>query len=145
MVKRKPTLTPFLGVLLLAGAADGEELVREFSGSSTTTTASFRVEAPWLLDWRLDGDTSFQVRGRYQQSIALDIVLLDAKSDLYVGRVKETKNVGNGLRMFDTGGEYKLRVSTTLGRWSIKIIQLTEEEAERYTPKNAGDDSGWIR
>jgi hypothetical protein len=30
-----------------------------------------------------------------------------------------------------------LRISSSLARWSIKIEQLTEEEAELYTPRNA--------
>lgn len=134
-----------LVVLLLVGVgqASSAELVREFSGSRSTTTPEFYVDGPWLLDWRLDGDTSFTVRGDYRQRIALDITLVDARSGLHIGRVKETKFVGNGLRLFEQGGRYKLRVSSTLGRWKIKIQQLTPEEAERYTPRDPGSKKPW--
>ena len=134
-----------IAAVLLAGAgqAASAELVREFSGSRSTTTAEFSVDGPWLLDWRLDGDTSFNVKGDYRQRIALDITLVDARSGLHIGRVKETKFVGNGLRLFEQGGRYKLRVSSTLGRWKIKIQQLTPEEAERYTPRDPGNERPW--
>ena len=139
MQTRISQLAVTCALLLVAVQANAAELVREFSGTRAMTTAEFDVEGPWLLDWRLDGDTSFNISGSYRQQIALDIMLIDARSGRYVGRVKQTKYVGNGLRMFEDGGRYKLRVSTNLGRWRIKIQQLTPEEAERYTPKNPKD------
>ena len=39
------------------------------------------------------------------------------------------------MKLFNTSGLYQLRISSTLARWTVKIDQLTEEEAERYTPK----------
>jgi len=110
------------------------ELVREFKGSGNTTTAEFSVQSPWILDWRLDSD--------YEYRIALDIVLIDAVTGQFLGGVKSgTRNnvtyKSNGLRLFHTGGRYKLRISSSLARWSIKIEQLTEQEAELYTPRNS--------
>jgi hypothetical protein len=117
---------------LPAGAA---ELVREFSGTSTTTTATFTVEAPWILDWRLDAD--------YEQLVALDVTLVEARTGRHVGRVLHTKNKGNGVKLFSEGGSYQLRISSTLARWRIKIEQLSEEEAERYTPRRAPESQFW--
>lgn len=91
------------------------------------TTAIFRVESPWVLDWRLDGD--------YDQLVALDITLVEARTGRYVGRVLRTKHKGNGVKLFRSGGLYQLRISSTLARWTIKIDQLTNSEAEAYTPK----------
>ena len=113
--------------LLLASAASSRSLVREFSGDKSTTTAEFRVEGPWLLDWRLDAD--------YEQMIALDISLIDARTGMHMGRVLHTKYKGNGVKLFDEGGVYRLRISATLVRWRIKIQQITPEEAELYTPR----------
>ncbi|MBT8110373.1 MAG: hypothetical protein KJO27_06580 [Gammaproteobacteria bacterium] len=101
--------------------------VKEFRGTGNTTTAIFRVESPWLLDWRLDGD--------YDQMIALEITLVEAKTGRHVGRVLHTKRKGNGVKLFKSAGLYQLRVSSSLARWTIKIDQLTREEAELYTPK----------
>jgi hypothetical protein len=127
----------FIALTLLATAttaATASELVREFKGSGDTTTAAFSVESPWILDWRLDSD--------YENLIALDIVLVDAATGQFIGGIKSgTRNNisyrSNGVRLFHTGGRYKLRISSSLARWTLKIEQLTEEEAELYTPRNA--------
>ena len=117
-----------LALLSLAmGAVQGAQLVREFRGSNNSTTPAFTVEAPWLLDWRLDGD--------YDQLVALDVTLVEAKTGRHVGQVLHTKRKGNGVRLFEQGGTYQLRVSGSLARWTLKVRQLTAEEAELYTPK----------
>ncbi len=122
---KKTILTILL--LLAAIPAAARELVREFSGDGNTTTATFTVEAPWLLDWRLDGD--------YDSLVALDISLIEARTGRHIGRVLHTKRKGNGLKLFDQGGRYQLRISATLARWRIKIEQITDEEAKLYTPR----------
>ena len=113
--------------MLVVGSVHSAQLVREFRGTDNGITPAFTVEAPWILDWRLDGD--------YDQLIGLEITLVDAKTSRHLGRVLYTKRRGNGVKLFNTSGLYQLRVSSTLARWTIKIDQLTEEEAERYTPK----------
>ena len=118
------TVALFMSTLVTASAANR---VTEFRGTGNTTTAIFRVESPWVLDWRLDGD--------YDQLVALDITLVEAKTGRHVGRVLHTKRKGNGVKLFRSGGLYQLRVSSSLARWTIKIDQLTREEAELYTPK----------
>lgn len=114
-------------VLLAASFASAEQLVRDFSGNKNETTAQFTVEGPWLLDWRLDGD--------FPQMVALDIALVEAHGGRHVGRVLHTKRRGNGIKLFQDSGTFQLRVSSTLARWRIKIIQITDEEAELYTPR----------
>jgi len=107
--------------------ANAADRVKEFRGTGNATTAIFRVESPWLLDWRLDGD--------FEQLVALDVTLVEAKTGKHLGRVLHTKRRGNGIKLFESGGLYQLRISSSLARWTIKIDQLTREEAERYTPK----------
>lgn len=114
-------------LLLLCIDAVAAERVSEFRGTGNSTTAIFRVESPWVLDWRLDGD--------YNQLVALEITLVEARTGRHVGRVLHTKRKGNGVKLFRSSGLYQLRVSSTLARWTIKIDQLTEAEAEGYTPK----------
>jgi hypothetical protein len=121
-------LIPLLLALVLTGSpAAAKTRVAEFSGSGNMTTAIFRVESPWVLDWRLDGD--------YEQLMGLEITLIEAKTSRHVGRVLYTKHRGNGVKLFHSAGLYQLRVSSTLARWSVKIEQLTREEAELYSPK----------
>lgn len=117
-----------LSLTLLALPASSKQLVRTFTGTSDTTTASFQVEAPWIIDWRLDGD--------YDAMVALDVTLVEARSGRHIGRVLHTKRRGHGIRLFNEGGRYQLRISGTLARWTIKIEQLTEEEAKLYKPRN---------
>jgi hypothetical protein len=119
---------------VVATPATAGELVREFKGTGDSTTAAFSVQSPWILDWRLDSD--------YDYRIALDIVLIDAATGQFIGGVKSgTRNNvsyrSNGVRLFHTSGRFKLRISSSLARWTLKIQQLTEEEAELYTPRNA--------
>lgn len=120
-------LTAAALLALLAGSVQGAQLVREFRGSNDRTTPAFTVEAPWILDWRLDGD--------YDQLVALEVTLVDAKTGRHVGQVLHTKRKGNGVRLFRQGGTYQLRVTGSLARWTLKIQQLTPEEAELYTPR----------
>lgn len=113
-----------LATLSTAAAADR---VREFKGTGNSTTAIFNVESPWLLDWRLDGD--------FDELVALDVTLVEANTGRHIGRVLHTKRKGNGVKLFRSGGRYQLRISSSLARWTIKIEQLTPEEAELYTPR----------
>ena len=126
------TVRILLTVILLAVAAapaSAKTRVAEFKGTVNTTTAIFRVESPWVLDWRLDGD--------FEQMLGLEITLVEAKTGKHVGRVLYTKRRGNGVKLFHTAGLYQLRVSSTLARWTVKIDQLTREEAELYSPKGS--------
>jgi len=114
-------------LLIALATASAADRVQEFRGTGNTTTAIFRVESPWLLDWRLDGD--------FDELVALDITLVEANSGRHIGRVLHTKRKGNGVKLFNSGGRYQLRISSSLARWTIKIDQLTPEEAELYVPK----------
>jgi hypothetical protein len=127
MHKALITLLAVVPLLISSGAATAAQRVKEFSGTGNTTTAIFRVESPWLLDWRLDGD--------YNQLVALNITLIEARTGKHVGRVLHTKRKGNGVKLFRSSGLYQLRISSTLARWTVKIDQISVEEAEAYTPR----------
>ena len=114
-------------MLATSGNVGEEEIVKEFRGTGNEMTAIFTVDSPWLLDWRLDGD--------YERSIALDVTLIEAYTGRHVGRVLHTKRKGNGLKLFNEGGAYQLRISSTLARWTFKIKQIEPEEAKLYTPR----------
>ncbi|MDH3847175.1 MAG: hypothetical protein OEU83_01590 [Gammaproteobacteria bacterium] len=114
-------------LMLFVGSVHSAQLVREFRGTDNGVTPAFTVEAPWILDWRLDGD--------YDQLVALDVSLVEAKTGRHIGQVVHTKRKGNGVRLFKQGGTYQLRVSGSLARWTLKVQQLTPEEAELFTPR----------
>ena len=129
---KKCLLTLLLPVSMALATADAgaEQLLREFSGSRTVETAEFEVKAPWLIDWRVNSE--------FENSMGLTIVLHNAPSGTHAGTVMKTKYRGNGLRMIDQSGRFRLKVDAVLANWTIKVIQLTPEEAERYTPKEKG-------
>jgi hypothetical protein len=106
--------------------ASGKVLVREFSGTGMGTTAEFEVRAPWLLDWRVNSD--------YQQSLSIEVALVDATTGFHSGLILKTKRAGTGVRLFNKSGRYRFRVSSNFTRWSLKVEQLTAAEAELYKP-----------
>ena len=122
-------LAPAVLLLLVTLPASAGEVIRDFRGDNSTTTAEFKVDGPWLLDWRLDSD--------FDSLVALDIALIEAKTGRHVGRVLHTKYKGNGVKLFQEGGNYQLRISSTLARWRIKIEQITAAEAKLYTPRKS--------
>jgi hypothetical protein len=50
--------------------------------------------------------------------------------------VLKTKTAGNGVRLFNDSGRYYFRVNATMMNWTLKVIQLSKEEAEQYKPKS---------
>jgi hypothetical protein len=119
-----------VATLIIPAIVGAESTVREYRGTGNATTSIFTVEAPWLIDWRLDGD--------YEALIALDITLINANDDRHLGRVLHTKHRGNGVKLFAQSGRYKLRISSTLADWAVKIKEVTPDEAKLYTPKSPG-------
>ena len=128
MARARPALLALVLAAVLPGMAGAEELVREFRGERSTETAEFEVEAPWLIDWRVNSD--------YEESMGLAIVLLNEPSRTHAGTVMKTKYRGDGLRLMNESGRFSFKVDSVLANWTIKVIQLTPAEAELYTPKN---------
>jgi hypothetical protein len=112
----------------VAPAARAEQLIKEFSGSRSTNTVEFEVQAPWIVDWRVSGELS--------KAVAVDVSLLRAATGAYEGRVIQTKYAGNGVKLFNESGRFYFRVDATMMNWTLKVIQLTKEEAKLYTPKS---------
>ena len=116
------TLAAFVGP-----TANGKELVKRFTGTGNATTDWFEVEAPWILDWR--------VNSAFQGAMAIEVSLLDGNTGFHQGLLLQTKRPGNGVKLFNTSGRYRFRVSTTLARWTLIVEELTAAEARLYTPK----------
>lgn len=114
------------GAGLSATPASAADLVREYSGTGITTTTEFEVEAPWILEWRVNSD--------YQLNMAVEVHIVDSLTGLHRGLVLQTKYPGNGVKLFNQGGRYKFRVSSTFARWNLAIKELSREEAEAYAP-----------
>ena len=107
----------------------GKELIREFKGSESRTTAEFKVEAPWIVDWRTTGD--------YPGTMAMDVHLVASPGGEYVGKIATTKWVHDGVKLLNEGGRYRLQVDSNLINWTLRVEQLTRQEAEAYTTKES--------
>ena len=119
-------LVAALMLMGLAPAAPAAELVRQFSGDRSTETVEFEVKAPWLIDWRVNSD--------FPDSMGVEVTLVNA-SGAYEGRVFKTKRPDNGVRLMQESGRYFFKVESTVSSWTLKVQQLSAEEAEQYTPK----------
>ena len=111
---------------LISVTAQGERVIAEFSGNNDTMTTEFRVQAPWILDWRLSGN--------HTGSMGFEITLIDGKTRMHKGRILKTFRAGNGVQLFNESGTFRFRISSGFARWTLKISELSREEAELYTP-----------
>jgi hypothetical protein len=120
----------FVTLICFSSVAISKELIMEFKGSESTTTAEFEVRAPWITDWRVTGD--------YPGQMALNVNLVGALTGEYEGKIVTTKYVSNGVRLFDEGGVYRFQVNSSLvGQWTLRVEELTRAEAETYKPKES--------
>jgi len=120
------SITVFAVLCLMAFSANSKELIKEFSGSEGRTTMEFRVKAPWIVDWRTRGD--------YPGQMAVQVNLLSSPSGEYLGKIVTTKYVDNGVKLFEEGGTYRFQVNSSLASWTLRVEQLSREEAKMYTP-----------
>jgi hypothetical protein len=120
------SFTVLITSFCFAGDAFSKELIREFQGSGDKTTAEFEVKAPWIVDWRTRGD--------YPGQMAVEVTLATVTGE-YVGKIVTTKYVDDGVRLFNEGGRYVLKVNASLASWTLRVEQLTKQEAETYKPK----------
>ena len=127
-LKRLICVVVFLLGFNTIGVAQAAEVVARFNGERTMQTGEFEVEGPWILDWRVSGE--------YARDMAVDVTLVEAGTLRHVGNVLKTKWSGNGVRLFEESGRFFFRVDSTLSEWTLKVEQLTWEEAELYTPKD---------
>ncbi len=116
-------------LLLVYGSlpAGAEELIAEFKGSGNRTTAEFNVRGPWVLDWRINSE--------YTHMLSFDLDLVDGRTGVLKGSVLRTKSLGNGVRLFNESGSYRLRINGSFIDWHLKIKKLTPAEAKLYTRK----------
>ena len=72
---------------------------------------------------------------RLAEELAGKTALVDGTTGVLEGNILRAKALGNGVRMFNTSGKYRFRVNASFIRWHLKVIELTPEEAARYTPR----------
>ncbi|MBE9549962.1 MAG: hypothetical protein IMF09_11200 [Proteobacteria bacterium] len=127
MMKQLLSLVTLIMLCCFASIATSKELIREFKGTESKTTAQFEAKAPWILDWHASGD--------YPGSMVLQVSLISSPDGKYLGKITKTNWVSNGVRLFDQSGTFRLQVKSSLANWTLRVEQLNQLEAETYTPK----------
>ena len=128
MVRHVTRCVAALLLVLVGMPAGAEQLVAEFKGSGNRTTAEFTVRSPWILDWRINSE--------YTHMLSFDLDLVDGRTGVLKGSVLRTKILGNGVRLFNESGSYRLRINGSFIDWHLKIKKLTPAEAVLYTRKS---------
>ena len=126
LVRQIATAT-LLTALIIGSPACAEEEVGRWTGFQSGRTDDFKVEGPWILDWRINTDVP--------QAMSIEISLINAISGFRDGVVLKSKYRGNGVKLFNEGGRFRFRVDSVFTNWDLKVRQLTPEEAELYTPR----------
>lgn len=119
--------TMYSAILGFCGIASADELVAEFKSRGNVTTTEFEVEAPWILDWRINSD--------YSHMLSFDLDLVDGATGVLKGNVLRRKSLGNGVRLFNESGKFRFRINGSFIDWHLKVKELTKAEAEQYTPR----------
>ena len=127
MKSRPKKLAVMFALICIGGVAQGQQLVAEFQGTTNTTTPEFEVQAPWLLNWR--------VTGNYTGAVGFELVLLDGKTRMNKGVILRIRRRGNGVKLFNESGTFRLRISSGLANYHLKIEEISEEDAKLYTPR----------
>ena len=121
------SVTVFSALWCFSSIANSKELIKQFKGSESRTTAEFEVKAPWIVDWQTTGD--------YPGTMAVEVNLVTSPGGQYVGKIVSTKWIDNGVKLFNESGKYQLVVNSSLINWTLRVEQITREEAETYKPK----------
>ena len=117
MIKFLTSLAIIL-LLLTAVPISGKELVTTFNGKDNVTTGTFEVQGPWVLDWWVNTD--------FPSGFLIEIHLLDASTGFQHARVLRTRYPGNGVKLFQEGGRFKFRISSSLARWNLRVEEISQ-------------------
>ncbi len=112
--------------LLFASVGSTKELVTTFNGTDNVTTGSFEVQGPWVLDWWVNSD--------FPSGFLIEIHLLEASTGYQHARVLRTRFAGNGVKLFNEGGRFKFRISSSFARWNLRVEEITRDEVKLYKP-----------
>ncbi len=110
----------------LAVGAQAEDSIVQFDGDASALTDEFEIEGPWLLDWHVGSE--------FPGSFGVEISLLDGVLLSHQGIVLKTRQAGYGTKLFRDSGNFRFRVMSSLGRWSLRVIKITEEQADQMVP-----------
>ena len=93
-------------ILFLSYSAVAGEVIREFSGSETTTVGPIEVPDNWEIDW--------ETEGQYLQ------ILLNSAESVPLDMIVQPMGPGKGVYKQQEGGSYIIDFNAQ-GKWKVKI------------------------
>jgi hypothetical protein len=114
---------------LAATSTSASDTVR-FTGEGNDRTAVFRTSGPWTLDWSTTSD--FPLLANFEMR------LHHGATGEFLGTVIQLEGTGNGLKLFEEGGEFRLAIVASNVEWELEIAEVSAEQAARI--KRATDD-----
>ncbi|WP_405227087.1 hypothetical protein [Lentisalinibacter sediminis] len=121
-------------VVVFAVPAEAENLVKAFTGSGPDTTPRFEVEGPWRVDWEAGSE--------HPLLSAFYTNLYDAKTSEYLGFITQLRGTGAGSKLIRESGEFRIGISGNDVDWTIRIVELSKDEAEALEAAAAGRPRG---
>lgn len=91
----------------------------KFSGSGSGNTPQFRVDGPWLIDWR--------ALSEFPRATTIEFRLLDADSGQIVGIINQAEGGARGLKLIEQTGAFRIAVSAEGVDWAVDVIQVSAE------------------
>lgn len=95
-----------------------QSTVAEYSGNGLSNTRPFTVQDSWEVQWDANGDI-FQ------------IYVYDTNGNL-IDIAANQMGPGTGASFLARGGSYYLQVNS-IGRWSVRVVQLQRQSATQVT------------
>ena len=106
-------------VLGFAVATAAELPAFKFSGSGSKSTPEFRVDGPWLINWR--------ALSEFPRATTIEFQLLDADSGELVGIINQAEGGARGLKLIEQTGAFKIAVIADGVDWAMDVIQVSAE------------------
>ena len=110
-----------LFIVLYAGAALADSTVARFQGSANQKTSAFESRDAWMLEWSTQSDDALPK--------IFELRLYDADSGEFLGTVTQTRELGNGRKLFDESGRFQLDVVASNLNWTLTIRSVETSNA----------------
>jgi len=95
-----------------------EVVVRTLQGSENLRSTPFAVDAPWKVDWSLDG----------ADEAGLEVVAITEDGDRNILVIQE--GPGSGAATVDEGGVFILEIiSTSAENWSVRVVEIANPQS----------------
>lgn len=111
------------GLSLAASGAMADSLVREFSGSGTSTTRPFKVEGPWEIQWDLDCAAPLKI-GNDSANLCMFMIFVYTSDGGFVAIDGAQDTSGRGASYKPDAGTYYLDVTSAQAKWEIKVVRV---------------------